>query len=200
VNGLLIIDKPSGMTSHDVVARLRRATGEKSIGHLGTLDPMATGVLPLLLGKYTRLAQFYGAHEKAYTGTIRFGFSTDTYDAAGTSTSDHIHPAFTLEQLRAAASKFSGDTDQLPPPISAKKIGGKPAYKIARSGNIPQLKTVRVHIAEFMIVSLDGELAWWIRPFRCPRAWPGPLLWSASRQPVPHGLRALQHRTSYFTR
>jgi tRNA pseudouridine55 synthase len=159
VNGLLIIDKPSGMTSHDVVARLRRATGEKSIGHLGTLDPMATGVLPLLLGKYTRLAQFYGAHEKAYTGTIRFGFSTDTYDAAGTSTSDHIHPAFTLEQLRAAASKFSGDTDQLPPPISAKKIGGKPAYKIARSGNIPQLKTVRVHIAEFMIVSLDGELA-----------------------------------------
>ena len=128
VNGLLIVDKPSGMTSHDVVARLRRATGEKSIGHLGTLDPMATGVLPLLLGKFTRLAQFCGAHEKAYTGTIRFGFSTDTYDAEGTPTSEPKHPSFTLEQLRAASTQFFGEIDQLPPPISAKKIDGKPAY------------------------------------------------------------------------
>ncbi len=159
MNGLLIIDKPSGMTSHDVVARLRRATGEKSIGHLGTLDPMATGVLPLLLGKYTRLAQFYGLHEKSYTGTIRFGFSTDTYDAEGTPTSDPTKPSFTLELLHAAASRFSGDIDQLPPPISAKKIGGKPAYKIARSGETPQLKTARIHIEEFAIQSFDGELA-----------------------------------------
>jgi tRNA pseudouridine55 synthase len=159
VNGLLIVDKPSGMTSHDVVARLRRATGEKSIGHLGTLDPMATGVLPLMLGKFTRLAQFYGAHEKTYTGTIRFGFSTDSYDAEGTSTSETTQPSFTLEKLRAAAAQFSGDMDQLPPPISAKKIDGKTAYKIARSGEIPQLKTARVHIAEFAIDSFDGELA-----------------------------------------
>jgi tRNA pseudouridine55 synthase len=159
VNGLLILDKPSGMTSHDVVARLRRAAGEKSIGHLGTLDPMATGVLPLLLGKYTRLAQFYGAHEKTYTGTIRFGFSTYTYDAEGTPTSTPGKPAFTLELLRAAAAKFSGDIDQLPPPISAKKIDGKPAYKIARAGETPRLKTARIHIAEFAILSLDGELA-----------------------------------------
>ena len=83
MNGLLIVDKPGGMTSHDVVVRVRRATGESSIGHLGTLDPMATGVLPLLLGKYTRLAQFFGSLEKTYTGTIRFGFATDTYDAEG---------------------------------------------------------------------------------------------------------------------
>jgi len=159
VNGLLIVDKPSGMTSHDVVARLRRATGEKSIGHLGTLDPMATGVLPLLLGKYTRLAQFYGAHEKTYTGTIRFGFSTDTYDAEGTPTSEPTHRSFTLEQLRAAAGRYSGEIDQLPPPISAKKIGGKAAYKIARSGETPKLKMARVHIAEFTILSLEGELA-----------------------------------------
>jgi tRNA pseudouridine55 synthase len=159
VNGLLIVDKPSGMTSHDVVARLRRATGEKAIGHLGTLDPMAKGVLPLLLGKYTRLAQFYGAHEKAYTGTIRFGFSTDTYDADGTPTSEPTHPSFTLEELRAAAARYSGEIDQLPPPISAKKIDGKPAYKIARSGETPKLKTARVYIAEFTIQSLDGELA-----------------------------------------
>src|ERR1700729_1842095 len=83
VNGLLILDKPGGMTSHDVVARVRRATGEQSVGHLGTLDPMATGVLPLLLGKYTRLAQFFSTSAKAYAGTIRFGFATDTYDAGG---------------------------------------------------------------------------------------------------------------------
>src|SRR5277367_6657510 len=84
VNGLLVIDKPGAMTSHDVVSRLRRATGESMIGHLGTLDPMATGVLPVLLGKYTRLAQFFGPMPKAYTGAIRFGFATDTYDAEGT--------------------------------------------------------------------------------------------------------------------
>ncbi len=83
MNGLLVLDKPAGMTSHDVVAIVRRATGENSIGHLGTLDPMATGVLPLLLGKYTRLAQFFGKAEKQYTGTIRFGFATDSFDAEG---------------------------------------------------------------------------------------------------------------------
>jgi tRNA pseudouridine55 synthase len=159
VNGLLIIDKPSGMTSHDVVARLRRAIGEQSIGHLGTLDPMATGVLPLLLGKFTRLAQFYGSHEKSYTGTIRFGFSTDTYDAEGTPTSAPVRPSLTLEHIRAAAARFRGDIDQLPPPISAKKIAGKAAYKIARSGETPKLKPARVHIAEFAITSFDGELA-----------------------------------------
>jgi tRNA pseudouridine55 synthase len=84
MNVLLVLDKPPGLTSHDVVAIVRRATGEKSIGHLGTLDPMATGVLPLLLGKYTRLAQFFGQAEKQYTGAIRFGFATDTFDAEGT--------------------------------------------------------------------------------------------------------------------
>ena len=83
MNGLLVLDKPAGLTSHDVVAIVRRAADEKSIGHLGTLDPMATGVLPLLLGKYTRLAQFFGQAEKQYTGTIRFGFATDTFDAKG---------------------------------------------------------------------------------------------------------------------
>ena len=83
MNGFLVVDKPGGMTSHDVVNRIRRITNEKSVGHLGTLDPMATGVLPLLLGKWTRLAQFFGKMDKSYTGTIRFGFATDTYDAEG---------------------------------------------------------------------------------------------------------------------
>jgi tRNA pseudouridine55 synthase len=159
VNGLLIVDKPEGITSHDVVARVRRTTGESSIGHLGTLDPMATGVLPLLLGKYTRLAQFYGTHAKSYSGTIRFGFSTDTYDAQGQQTSEPHPVSLTLEQIRAAAVPFHGEIDQMPPPISAKKIDGKRAYKIARSGETPQLKAVRIHIEEFRIGTLEGELA-----------------------------------------
>ncbi len=147
------------MTSHDVVAKLRRATSEKSIGHLGTLDPMATGVLPLLLGRYTRLAQFYGSHEKAYTGTIRFGFATDTYDAEGKQTSELIAPLFTSEELLVEASRFSGEMDQLPPPISAKKIGGKRAYEIARSGETPQLKTAKVKIDEFAILDYADGVA-----------------------------------------
>jgi tRNA pseudouridine55 synthase len=159
VNGLLILDKLAGMTSHDVVARVRRATGEDSIGHLGTLDPMATGVLPLLLGKFTRLAQFYGASEKAYTGTIRFGFATDTYDAEGVAVGDAVEPRLTLELVRAVAGKFRGEMEQMPPPVSAKKIGGKPAYKIARAGGVPELKKARVTIGEFSIASLDGDVA-----------------------------------------
>jgi tRNA pseudouridine55 synthase len=147
------------MTSHDVVTRVRRATGESSIGHLGTLDPMATGVLPLLVGKFTRLAQFYGAHEKAYTGTIRFGFSTDTHDAEGVPTSEAVAPSLTLDAVRAAAVRFSGDMEQMPPAVSAKKIGGKAAYKIARAGGVPELKKARITIAEFSILSLDGDVA-----------------------------------------
>ena len=142
VNGLLVIDKPGGMTSHDVVGRLRRITGERSIGHLGTLDPMATGVLPLLLGKFTRLAQYFSSAEKSYAGTIRFGFATDTYDAEGEAHGpDAADPALTLEQVRAAASRFHGEMEQMPPPYSAKKIGGKPAYKLAREGKPVELKT-----------------------------------------------------------
>ena len=159
MNGLLILDKPAGMTSHDVVARVRRASGESSVGHLGTLDPMATGVLPLLLGKFTRLAQFYGSHEKAYTGTIRFGFSTDTYDAEGAPTSEPVEPSLTLELVRATAAQFRGEIEQMPPPVSAKKIAGKPAYKIARAGGTPELKPVRINVAEFSIESLESGVA-----------------------------------------
>jgi tRNA pseudouridine55 synthase len=159
VNGLLILDKPAGMTSHDVVARVRRATGEDSIGHLGTLDPMATGVLPLLLGKFTRLAQFYGASEKSYTGSIRFGFATDTYDAEGVPLGDAVEPHLTLDAVRAAAERFRGEIEQMPPPVSAKKVGGKPAYQIARAGGVPELKKARIKVSEFSIDSLDGDLA-----------------------------------------
>jgi tRNA pseudouridine55 synthase len=163
VNGLLVIDKPSGITSHDVVGRLRRITGEKSIGHLGTLDPMATGVLPLLLGKYTRLAQFFSTAEKSYTGTIRFGFATDTYDAegepSGPDCSGDLITSLTLEGTRAAASRFHGEMDQMPPAFSAKKIAGTPAYKLAREGKPVELKTAKVNIAFFEITTLNGPEA-----------------------------------------
>src|SRR5947209_16898532 len=106
------------MTSHDVVDIVRRATDERSVGHLGTLDPMATGVLPLLLGKYTRLAQFFSSAEKAYTGTIRFGFATDTYDAEGEAVGERVAPELSLEQVRAAAARFHGEMQQMPPAYS----------------------------------------------------------------------------------
>src|ERR1700736_2506067 len=122
MNGLILLDKPSGITSHDCVALVRRVTGEKSIGHLGTLDPMATGVLPLLLGKFTRLAQYFNSAEKSYTGTIRFGFATDTYDAQGEMVGERAEPRVTLDSVRAAASRFRGEMQQMPPPYSAKKI------------------------------------------------------------------------------
>jgi tRNA pseudouridine55 synthase len=163
VNGLLVVDKPGGMTSHDVVGKLRRITGEKSIGHLGTLDPMATGVLPLLLGKFTRLAQYFSSAEKSYTGAIRFGFSTDTYDAAGVAAGrDHwpdFEPSLTLKRVGAAAARFQGEMEQMPPPYSAKKIAGTPAYKLAREGKPVELKTALVRIASFAITRLDGAEA-----------------------------------------
>jgi tRNA pseudouridine55 synthase len=163
VNGLLVIDKPGGITSHDVVDRLRRITGEQSIGHLGTLDPMAMGVLPLLIGKFTRLAQYFSAAQKSYTGSIRFGFSTDTFDAegepSGADTWPEVAPTLTLARIQAAAARFHGEMQQMPPPFSAKKIGGKPAYKLAREGKPVQLKPARVQIDAFSIESLDGPEA-----------------------------------------
>jgi len=159
VNGLLIVDKPGGITSHDVVARVRKATGERSIGHLGTLDPMATGVLPLLMGKYTRLAQFFGSLEKAYTGTIRFGFATDTYDAEGQPMGEPVDVTLLPEQVRAAARRFHGEIEQMPPPYSAKKIDGKRAYQLARSGETPKLKSARITIKAFDITSHETNVA-----------------------------------------
>jgi tRNA pseudouridine55 synthase len=162
VNGLLVIDKPGAMTSHDVVNRLRRITREQSIGHLGTLDPMATGVLPLMVGKFTRLAQYFSTAEKSYTGAIRFGFATDTYDADGEPAGPDQWPEFvevvTLEKVRALASRFRGEMEQMPPPFSAKKIAGQPAYKLAREGKPVQLKAARVRIDALEIEEMkDAE-------------------------------------------
>ena len=151
------------MTSHDVVNRLRRITGERSIGHLGTLDPMATGVLPLLMGKYTRLAQYFSATEKSYRGDIRFGFATDTYDADGEPAGPDCWPeesqAITLERVRAAAVRFHGEIEQMPPQFSAKKIDGQPAYKSARQGKPVELKPAKIRIDAFEILTLEGPEA-----------------------------------------
>ncbi len=159
MNALLVVDKPRGITSHDVVSRIRRLTGEQSVGHLGTLDPMATGVLPLMLGKYTRLAQFFSTADKTYTGTIRFGFATDTYDAEGQPTGEVTEPTLTIEEVRVAAKPFDGEVSQMPPAYSAKKINGKPAYKLAREGQPVELKPKLIQISNFTINELAGQEA-----------------------------------------
>ena len=159
MNGLLVVDKPGGMTSHDVVAKIREMTGERSVGHLGTLDPMATGVLPLLLGRFTRLAQFFSAAEKSYSGSIRFGFATTTYDAEGEPCEPRSAAHLSLREVRAAAAHFRGAVDQLPPSFSAKKIAGTPAYKLARAGKPVVLKPSPIYIHSFEILALEGDRA-----------------------------------------
>ena len=157
MNGILIIDKPSGFTSHDVVARVRRILGQKAVGHLGTLDPLATGVLPLVLGNMTRLAQFYLASEKSYEGVIRFGFATDTYDAEGEMVGEKQEPSLTTEQVRELAGKFLGTIQQTPPPFSAKKINGVPAYKLARKKKNVVLQPVSVEVKQFDVSQLEDS-------------------------------------------
>jgi tRNA pseudouridine55 synthase len=159
MNGVLIIDKPSGLTSHDVVNRVRRILQEKSVGHLGTLDPLATGVLPLVVGNLTRLAQFYLASEKTYEGTIRFGFATDTYDAQGEPTGPALAVTLSLDQVRQLALRFQGVIEQTPPPFSAKKIQGVPAYKLARKHADVALAPVQVEIKELDITRVENDRA-----------------------------------------
>jgi tRNA pseudouridine55 synthase len=159
MNGIVVIDKPAGLTSHDVVNRVRRILGQRSVGHLGTLDPSATGVLPIVLGNLTRLAQFYAHSEKNYQGVIRFGFATDTYDADGEPTTPHQHVNINGDQIRALAEQFQGIIEQMPPPFSAKKIAGVPAYKLARKKQEVVLQPVQIKIEEFAIVEIDGDRA-----------------------------------------
>jgi tRNA pseudouridine55 synthase len=157
MNGVLIIDKPSGLTSHDVVNRVRRILDRKSVGHLGTLDPMATGVLPLVTGSLTRLAQFYNSAEKTYEGRIRFGFSTDTYDADGAPISTPQDVRLGTEEVEDLAAHFRGTIEQMPPPFSAKKIHGVPAYKLARKHKEVPLKPVQVEIKQLEILSVEAD-------------------------------------------
>lgn len=159
MNAVLILDKAAGLTSHDVVNRVRRILHQRSVGHLGTLDPSATGVLPLVLGNLTRLAQFYTASEKTYEGAIRFGFATDTYDAEGDPRGAPVQVKVSLEQMRDLARQFCGVIEQLPPPFSAKKISGIPAYRLARTHKQVPLRSVKVEIKEFEILRVEGDRA-----------------------------------------
>src|ERR1035437_5428119 len=156
MHGALILDKPEGITSHSAVQRARRLLAERHIGHLGTLDPFATGVLVLLVGNATRLARFYRDRDKTYEGTIRFGFSTDSYDRTGAPTSPELSPQLNEPELRRLLAAFLGPRLQTPPAISAKKIGGVRAYRLARQGEQPKLSPVPVTIHEFEMTSLDG--------------------------------------------
>ncbi|MCU1338725.1 MAG: tRNA pseudouridine synthase [Bryobacterales bacterium] len=156
MDGAVVVDKPSGWTSHDVVNKVRRLAGTKKVGHLGTLDPSATGVLPLVIGRATRLAQFYTRNDKVYEGVIHFGYSTDSYDADGQPTSPARDVVLDREQLDAALQKFRGTFAQVPPPISAKKIAGRPAYELARKHEPVELKPVDVEVYSLDIVRMEN--------------------------------------------
>jgi tRNA pseudouridine55 synthase len=155
---VLVVDKPAGITSHDVVAVARRALKERSIGHTGTLDPMATGVLPLAIGKATRLVRFLTASDKDYDAVIRFGRATDTYDATGTTTAESPQrPTRTAVEITLLA--LSGSYDQLPPPYSAKKVDGRRAYAMARRDEPVELKPAPVTVSRAMLTAFDDETA-----------------------------------------
>src|SRR5215467_540355 len=143
--------------SVDVVARARRILHERAVGHLGTLDPMATGVLPLVIGNMTRLAQFYLSSKKTYEGVIRFGFATDTYDSQGAPTGEPQECSLALEQIRQLSKRFQGVFEQTPPPFSAKKIQGVPAYKLARKKKDVELKPVKVEIKNFELFRWENS-------------------------------------------
>ncbi len=136
MDGVLLVDKPIGPTSHDVVAAVRRALKTKKVGHTGTLDPMASGVLPLCIGEATKLVQFVVEGDKTYRATVALGVRTDTYDAQGQVTARATVPPLSRAQLEAALSKFRGTFDQLPPMFSAVKIDGKKLYEHARAGEV----------------------------------------------------------------
>jgi tRNA pseudouridine55 synthase len=159
VDGVIVVDKPEGLTSHDVVNRVRRLANTRKVGHLGTLDPMATGVLPLVIGRATRLAQFFATSEKEYDARIRFGWATDTYDRVGTPISTPIEPAFSRAELDAALTPFRGTCMQTPPPFSAKKVDGIPAYRLARRKIAVELEPVEVHVYELELLEFDGATA-----------------------------------------
>lgn len=154
--GALVIHKPAGKTSHDVVEAVRRLLGFRQMGHLGTLDPLATGVLPLLLGRATRLAQFYAGRHKRYECTIRFGFATDTYDADGQPLGPDLQPVLDRQQIETLAARFVGRITQIPPAFSAKKIRGRPAHALARKKRPVELKPVEVEVYEFRVLDVQG--------------------------------------------
>jgi tRNA pseudouridine55 synthase len=162
MDGVLIIDKPAGMTSHDVVARVRKITAHRRVGHTGTLDPFATGVLVVLVGGATRLAQFLSGAEKEYEAVIRLGYATDTGDITGVRIEQESHAraqstqSFREEEIEAALVSLRGEIEQTPPMYSAKKVGGRKLYELARRGEEIERGPVRVNVSEFETLWPDG--------------------------------------------
>src|SRR5580704_14288982 len=158
-DGALVIDKPQGKTSHDVVDAVRHLAGMRQIGHLGTLDPLATGVLVLLLGRATRLVQFYNGRRKRYTAAFRFGFATDSYDSDGEAQGPDTPVPLDEAVLEKFASEKIGRFAQMPPAFSAKKVRGRPAYELARKKQPVELKAVEVELFEYRLTGIEGNLA-----------------------------------------
>ncbi len=158
MDGVIVVDKPGGWTSHDAVGKVRRIANTRKVGHLGTLDPIATGVLPLVIGRATRLAQFYTRSDKVYEGVVRFGWSTDTYDRAGEPTSEKREMTLNRDEIEALLEPSRGEYLQMPPPVSAKKVGGKRAYELVRQSIVPQLEPVPVHVYELVVLGWEGPL------------------------------------------
>lgn len=147
--GILLVDKPKGITSHDVVDRVRRIFHMKKVGHAGTLDPMATGLMIILVGKATKVSQYLMSMDKEYTGTMRLGQSTDSQDAEGALVEERPVPELTEAEVLAQIKTFVGDQYQTPPMFSAKKVGGQPLYKLARKGKTVEREPRVIHISRF---------------------------------------------------
>ena len=158
-DGALVINKPKGKTSHDVVDAVRHLAGFRQIGHLGTLDPLATGVLVLLLGRATRLVQFYSGRRKRYSAGFRFGFATDTYDSEGEAQGPDSVPLLDAAVLERLAAERIGRFEQMPPSFSAKKVHGRPAYELARKKQPVELKAVEVELFEYKLLEMEGSIA-----------------------------------------
>lgn len=161
VHGFVVVDKPTGMTSHDVVAQLRRRFSERRVGHSGTLDPDATGVLIVALGNATRLLQFLGDLPKTYTGEVVFGAATNTLDAAGEVTATSDMSGLIIERVREAAKSFVGNITQIPPMVSAIKVGGRRLHEIAREGGeverAPRPVTIHRYVVGDVVARIDGN-------------------------------------------
>lgn len=155
IDGVLILDKPAGVTSHDVVDSVRKVLGTKKVGHLGTLDPAATGVLPLVVGKTTRLARYLPSEPKEYRGAIRLGWETTTGDAEGTALAEPTVVEVARDRVVEAMASLEGRLLQVPPAYSAKKSRGVPSYKLARRGIVRDLEPVEIEVERFELLSFD---------------------------------------------
>ncbi len=160
LDGALLIDKPAGPTSHDVVDAIRRHFGIKKVGHCGTLDPNATGLLIIVLGRGTKLSERLMSDDKVYEGTMKLGETTDSYDADGDLVASLPVPPLTVDQLNAAAAEFVGDQMQIPPMVSAVKKGGVPLYKLARKGLEVQREPRLIHIYSFRFSAYEEPIGW----------------------------------------